>query len=229
MASLQKCSKRIQVRVNKSAFIDCLLATAEAAVVSPTLNADSFAHLSAYLSRSPIRLNGTHAVPPSLTFSETGLEVGGLLWGNRSRNGKTEIIEVQRMTPISAVNRGDGFIEWTPTSVDLMRRLAKSASAPWSLIGDFHSHPLLEVPKSEIVRRRLFGPSRQDRVHKMEPYKRGLSLIMSISLRSHRERKVATTRGISNTFVEIDDFQIWMTAFFSASIKRAPTPKIMIE
>ena len=223
--------KRTHVRVTREAFIDCLLATAEAAVVAPLMTTASFARLSLYFSKPqpPINSDGP-MVPPSLTFSNTGLEVGGYLWGQEIKNERNRVLLIQRMTPVSAVNRGDDFIERSAISGKVMSGLAKAAAAPWGLIGDFHSHPLITVSKSDIEKHRLFGPSWQDRKADADNKKRSVSLIMSISKKQEKQSRQPRGKAISNAHIQIADYDVWLTAFFARrSSQTTPAPVLKLD
>lgn len=224
MPTLQR--REITVRVTKDAVLDCLLATAEAAVVSPSLNEGSFDHLSAYLTRSPIRDGDGHHLPPSLTFSESGLETAGLLWGHELKEGGRRVVVVQRMTPLSAINRGDNFVEWSQMSIDVMAELAAAAKAPWTPVGDFHSHPFLNVDTATIETDRLYRPTECDRNNRGPKNKSRLGLIMSIAER-RKKRPARELRARSAANFQISKFDIWVCAFYTRG--RGVTPRCRIE
>lgn len=206
--------RRAIVRVSRTAFVDMLLATAEAALVSPLLKARSFEHLDTYLDECRCYDGrGERPLPPSLIFSDTGLEVGGTLFGDVTGNtGKREIL-IERMVPESAAIRCDGYIERSPISARTVADLAQAAGAPFGhALGDFHSHPLLDASISDIEAAGLYAPSPADVVGETGSTGQ-VGLIMAISFSERRRSRTRPDLPPSTKHVAIAGFEVWLSAY----------------
>lgn len=168
-------------------------------------------HLNAFLQRQ--HAGGASEPLPSLTLSQSGLEVAGVLYGHERRVGEGTTLLIERMVPISAVNRTSNWIERSPVSAEVMAVMAKAVHAPWKPVGDFHSHPLMDATHRQIERRRLFGPSSQDRCAKGWLPKSRVGLIMSVAFAKRRPASGASFRGRTVYRTRVADLDVWLCAY----------------
>lgn len=209
-----KNGARAIVRVTHAAFLDMLLATAEAALVSPFLTARSFEHLATYWDEHRAwHGRGNPPLPPSLIFSETGLEVGGTLFGHVRRNGTLTEFVIERMVPTSAAIRGDDYIERSPVSVSTVANLARAGGAPFGrVLGDFHSHPLLAASIADIERERLYEASLSD-LSDDSGGEIGLVMTITFSEGNYRPTMAFPRLPPSAAHVQVSDFDVWVAAY----------------
>ncbi|WP_428405976.1 hypothetical protein [Methylobacterium sp.] len=221
--------RRFVVRVTHEAFIDMLMATAEAALVPPFMTPSSAQHLDAYLQARQADEEGSEIEPPCLTYSHTGLEVGGVLFGRRFRDKNETTLLMQRMVPVSAVNRTVDWIERSPMSAEVMAAIAKKARAPWKRLGDFHSHPLLASSRKDIEQRRLFGPSWQDRLSMEQPGADGIGLIMSATFAKGRNADWPASGARTTYRTRIADLDVWLCAYQARKTPGARRLKLVVD
>ncbi|WP_232631418.1 hypothetical protein [Methylobacterium sp. Leaf118] len=210
---MQKTAKArpLVVRVSHEAFLDMLMASAEAALVPPLMSDWGLGHLNAFLQRQ--QTGGANEPLPSLTLSQSGLEVAGVLCGHERRSEEGTALLIERMVPISAVNRTSHWIERSPISAEVMAVMAKAVHAPWKPMGDFHSHPLVDATHKQIEQRRLFGPSSQDRCAKGWLPKSRVGLIMSVAFAKRRPASGTSLRGRTLYRTRVADLDVWLCAY----------------
>ncbi len=221
--------RRLVVRVTHEAFVDMLMATAEAALVPPLMTPTSAHHLSAYLQAREANEEGPEMEPPCLTYSYTGLEVGGVMFGRRFRDKNETTLLMQRMVPVSAVNRTADWIERSPMSAQVMAAIAKKARAPWKRLGDFHSHPLLASSRKDIEQLRLYGPSYSDRLSMDQPGADGIGLIMSATFAKGRTTDWSASRARTTYRTRIADLDVWLCAYQARKVPGAKRLRLVVD
>lgn len=201
---------RTIVRVSPDAFLTMAFAAAEAAMAAPDFKSESYRRLAAWEKARGTRPIRHAPLPPSLLFSETGIEVGGLLWGSVERSKSETVISVERAMTTTGI-ASDNEIAQSPMSALLLADLAKAVGHPWGMVvGDFHSHPLLAVSPREIAARQLFGPSETDLEGPSPPHC-DMSLIMSVTWAKRLKQNTVGRPG--SVFQRIDDFAFCLTGY----------------
>lgn len=202
---------RVVVRVRPSAFYAMLFAAVESAVVAPEMSAASLNFLTAWdRSRKGKRVHAS-PLPPSLIFSQTGLETAGVLAGRQEMEGENTVYVVEHMYSVSAC-RSDGWVGHSCRSPELLDELAAAMDAPWEVIGGFHSHSLMDAEVGEIERERRFMPSACDWERRLLFWGHEIDLIVSVTKAGAATPAPLPQPGPLAQF-RIGEFEFWVVAY----------------
>ncbi|MCR6501535.1 hypothetical protein MUO32_21080 [Shinella sp. CPCC 101442] len=203
--------RRASVRLRHTALIDMVLATIESAAVPPTLLKDSLNRLTAWdKSRRRKRVRDS-PLPPSLIFSETGLETAGLLFGRSTKRRDQVRLSIERMFSVTS-QRTDTSVGHSGLSAELMADWAWALNAPWRLLGGFHSHPLLGTPLDDIEEMALYKPSQSDLLG--GPFFIGNSVGLIVAVAEAGEQLPRQCMRPSNVVhFRVGQFDLWISAY----------------
>ena len=216
----------VTVHVRRRAVIDMLMTTIEAVVIPPLLRAQSEDKFAAF-ARLQRRQPEVFCTPPlSLVFSNTGLPVAGILFGDEIQDAGSVTFIVERMFASSA-NRHDFGIWPNPYSPTVMAEVANAAGLGSNVIGDFRSRPLLEQTPGEIEVSRGYRWSREkDTAPEFEGDR--VSLVTTITGSTGATVSALPNKGPVNHF-RFNKWEIWLAAMLRD--RRVPTqgPELIVE
>lgn len=205
-----KFTARTLVRVSNDAFLYMAMVAAEAGISAPDLNRESYKVLAAWEKErgtTPIR---QAPILPSLVFSETGLETGGVLLGRVERSKSQTELFIERAMVVTAI-RSDEGIATSGISPSLVADLAEAAGKPWgTVIGDFHSHPVLAASPREIENHELFAPSELD-LEDDDPPHCEASVIVTVAWARQAKPKHVDRPNL--VYRRVGDFAFYLTAY----------------
>jgi len=181
----RRAAPRVRVSISSDAFHHMAMAAAESAIAPPDLTRESYRLLEAWNKErgtTPIR---RAKLPPSLVFSETGHETGGALFGEIERLAGLTEFHVGRAITTSAIRSDDGLAQ-SDISTSLLADIADAAGLP-TVVGDWHSHPALDVSSREIEEQEIYAPSEIDLAGDNLPH-REFSLIVTVAWAGRSKR-----------------------------------------
>lgn len=221
-----KSAARLVVRVSNDAFLSMAFSAAEAAVVAPDFNCESYKLLAEWekeRGKLPIR---RAPIPPSLIFSETGREVGGVLFGDIKRTTNQTTISVAWAMPVTAIASDEGLAQ-SGTSSLLLADLAEAAGRPFgSVVADFHSHPLLAISPKAIEQHQLYSPSDVDLRCPKYP-NCCISLIITIAWAGKAKPKISNQPGLGHR--RLGEFDFYLTVHSRSRTWSAADPTLEIR
>lgn len=163
MPSSKSAGRTTIVCVSHEAFLAMCFATADAALIAPDFNKTSYALLAKWEKErgtTPIRKAPTP--PPTLLFSETGHEIGGVAFGTAKHTRNQTVISVEWATTTISLCSDDS-VQQSGASALLLTDLAEAARASFGLpLCSWHSHPQLSVSPREVASQQLYAPSEID-------------------------------------------------------------------
>lgn len=205
----RKPAQRTLVRVSNDAFLTMAFAAAEAAIVPPAFNRQSYKILADWekeRGKLPVR---QAPMLPSLVFSETGLEVGGFLFGHVEHERDRTVYSVERAMTTTGIASDEG-IAHHDFSPSLLADLSESAGRPWgTVIADWHSHPVLAATPRDIVEHELYGPSAEDLDSSNYPHC-DVSMIVTVAWARARMCKNVDQSGL--IYQRVGDFSFYLTS-----------------
>jgi proteasome lid subunit RPN8/RPN11 len=210
MPAPTKDRRPLVVRVSPSAFFDIIVGATEAAIVPPSFNERSLKLLTAWDRYRKNKSLRTGPLPPSLIFSDTGLEFTGVLLGTKSEDEFQIAYSVERAFAVTAI-RTDDWVAQSDVSPTVVGELAKATGSGWSVIGDVHSHPFMDADPEDITRRRLFFPSTMDWEGRM-PGEYEIALVVTVAFARKRKLESPPDQPESLHQIRIGDFEFWLFA-----------------
>ena len=210
MPRTSQTGRRIIVQISNDAFLMMAFSAAEAAIVTPEFQKASYKLLAAWEKErgaTPIR---KAEVPPTLVFSETGHEVGGVLFGRMTRERDGIHFSAERALTTSAIASDDGLAQ-SDISPSLLADLSEAAGEPWgTVIADWHAHPLLDALPRDIEAHQLYSPSELD-LEGTKPPHCEVSVIITVAWAGRSKPKNSNSPGL--VYRRIGDFAFYVTVF----------------
>ena len=210
MPKTSQIGRPIVVQISNDAFLTMAFSAAEAAIVAPEFKRESYKLLAEWEKErgtTPIR---KAELPPTLIFSESGHEVGGVLFGQITRDRDCIHFSVERALTTSAIASDDGLAQ-SDISPSLLADLSESAGKPWgTVIADWHSHPVLDASPRDIEVHKLFAPSELD-LEGTKPPHCDVSIIVAVAWAGRSKPK--NSKSASYIYRSIGEFAFYMTAF----------------
>lgn len=220
-----KLAAHTVVRVSQDAFLSMCFASAEAGLVAPDFNTESYRRLGAWekaRGNLPIR---RAPMPPSLVFSETGREVGGILFGDVKRSKNQTVISLEWAMTTTAISSDDEVAQ-SGTSSLLLADLAEAAGKPFgSVVASWHSHVFLAVSPGEVVGHELYAPSEMDLDGPAFPNS-AVSLIVTVAWPDKAKSRPVEQSGL--VCRRIGDFDFYLTGHLNYRSWSAADPKLEI-
>ena len=209
-----KLAARTIVRVSNDAFLSMCFSAADAAIVAPDFNRESYRRLAAWdreRDKLPIREG---PLPPSVLFSETGCECGGVGWGEIKRSKNQTVISLEWASTTLALMADDGLTQSGASSL-LLDDLAVAAGKPFgTVVACFHTHPLLTASPRDVMEKELYAPSGTDINGPAYPNS-AVSLVVSVAWPDKSKSKPADQPGLVCRW--IGDFNFFVTAHLPGS------------
>ena len=206
-----KIAARTVVRVSNDAFLTMAFSAAEAGIVPPDLNSTSYKMLAAWeKERGKLPIRQAPTTPPSLIFSETGLETGGVLFGSVERGQAETVFSVERAMSTTCIASDEGIAQ-SAISPSLLADLAEAAGKPWgTVIGDYHSHPVMAASPRDIMEHQLYSPSELDLEGPLPPHC-DVSLIVTVAWARRAKPKNLDQPGL--VYKKVGEFAFYLTGY----------------
>lgn len=217
---------RVRVSVSPDAFYFMAMSAAEAAIVPPDLTRESFRVLNSWNKERGTLSVRQAPMLPSLVFSETGLETGGVLCGTAERSKEQTEYRIQRAMLSTAIQSDEGLAQ-SDISFSLFADLAEAAGKPWgTVIGDFHSHVVLDASARDIEDHELYAPSEIDLDGDNPPHCE-FSMVITVAWAGRAKRKSLDRPNL--VYRRMGDFLFVLTGFRRGAQWSASDPTLQIE
>ena len=220
-----KLAVRTVVRVSQDAFLSMCFSAAEAGLVAPDFNRQSYKLLAAWekaRGNLPIR---QAPMPPSLVFSKTGREVGGVLFGDVKRSKNQTVISLEWAMTTTAISSDDEVAQ-SGASALLLADLAEAAGKPFgSVVACWHSHVFLTVSPREVAKHELYSPSELDLEGLALPNS-AVSLIVTVAWPDKAKPRPINQPNL--VCRKVGDFDFFLTAHRHGAMWLAADPTLEI-